>query len=214
MSEIKQDKVLSTIRKLLELSKNNPSEEEASSALLKAQQLMAKHNVFVEESGPELIEYAEVVCDSKWNMGFRKPLGQVIAKNFRCEMYLYGGAVAFMGRAMDARIAKEAFEYAYQFAMSEGNRMYNRAYSMGKQTKGIFNSYTLGFIKGIGEKFDEQCTALMIVTPPDVKERFQEMTEGWKSQSSKMRLDRINSEAYNEGRKDGRTVLNGRRIEA
>lgn len=211
---MKQDKILDKIKKLLELSKNNPSEEEASSALLKAQELMAKHNVFVEESGDEIIEYAEEKCDSKWNMGFRKPLGHVIAKNFRCEMYIHNNSVVFMGRALDARIAREAFEYAYQFAMTEGNKVYNRAYSLGTKTKGIFNSYTLGFIRGIGEKFDEQCTALMIITPPDVKERFEDMTKGWKTSNSGMRLDTINRGVYEEGRRDGKTILNGRRIEA
>ena len=209
-----KNKVISTIQKLLELSENNPSEAEAESALLKAHELMARHGVSVEYTGEEVISYAEEICDSKWNMGFRKPLGRVIAENFRCRMYLSNGSVVFMGRSMDARIAKDAFEYAYAYAMREGNKAYNRAYSLGNETRGVFNSYTLGFIKGMEEKFGEQSKALMVVTPPDVNEKFEEMSKNWKTTRGGMRLGNgIHQGVYEEGRMDGRAAVNGRQIE-
>lgn len=208
-----KDKLIDTIKKLLaKADKNsNVSEHEAQAFLLKAQELMAKHDIGIEQCNDKIV-YSEERCETKWDMGFRIPLAHTIADNFRCKLYFHGKQATFLGHSIDARIAREAFEYAYDFAMKEGNKQYNKAYGMGKITKGVFNSYTLGFISGLKERFDAQCVALMIVTPPDVISKFEEITAGWTSQSKKMRLDRINRDAYSQGVKDGQTVMNGKQI--
>ena len=93
----------------------NCEEHEAEAALLKAHELMAKYNISVEVTEEEKMSYVHEVCTSKWNMGFRKPLAVVIARNFRCEVYLKGngGSVVFFGHEMDARIAREAFKFSH-----------------------------------------------------------------------------------------------------
>jgi len=209
---MEDNRMMDKIRKLLKLSENNENESEASSALLKAQKLMSENNISMDMSNPEKIEYASLVCEHKWDMGFRKPLGTVIARNFRCKMYLQSNSVVFMGHAFDAQVAKEAFEYAYEFALKEGNKHYNKAYSMGIETRGVFNSYVLGFIKGIDHKFSEQSVALMIIIPPDVESTFTTMTEKWKTSKGGMRQGNFNINAYTEGMQDGKTIMNGRRI--
>ena len=214
MSDELQEKLVSKIKKLLALSQNNTNEAEASAALLKAQRLMAENDISIDTSTPDKIEYKVEKCKHKWDMGFRKPLAHVIAKNFRCEYYLHGGAVTFMGHAFDAQVAREVFEYAYEFALRAGNQQYNKAYSMGTNTKGVFNSYVAGFIRGMGTKFDEQCVALMIVTPPDVKDKFAEMAKNWKQSKGGMRMDGIDTDAYHAGMQDGKTIMNGRRLGA
>ena len=83
---------------------------------------MAKYDIEVEYSDEETIEYSKEICVHRYNAGYRVPLGQVISKNFRCRIMITGGSITFFGRANDARIAKEVFEYAYEFAMKEGNR--------------------------------------------------------------------------------------------
>lgn len=208
--------VLEKIKRLLALSdkSKNESEAEAEAALLKAHELMAKYDITMDEASEEKVAYVNEVCSSKWNMGFRKPLAVIIAQNFRCETYLRGngGSVVFFGHATDARIAKEVFEYAYQFAMKEGNRMYNKNYQMGRPTQGVFNSYVRGFLAGLKTKLDEQSTALMVVTPPDVKSTFEDMSKGFKSRSGGMRQGDFDRSAYEQGIQDGRTVMNGRRL--
>ena len=42
---MKEQKIIETIKKCLALASNNPSEEEARAAALKAQQLLAKYNI-------------------------------------------------------------------------------------------------------------------------------------------------------------------------
>ena len=208
--------VLEKIKKLLSLSdkSKNASESEAEAALLKAHELMAKYDIAMDEVSEEKVTYAHEVCLSKWNMGFRKPLAVIIAQNFRCETYLMGngGSIVFFGHATDARIAKEVFEYAYQFAMREGNRIYNKNYQMGKPTRGVFNSYIRGFLMGLKTKLEEQSTALMVVTPPDVKEAFKNMTKDFKHSSGGIRKGYLDYDAYTQGVHDGKTVMNRRRL--
>lgn len=212
------EKIIEKIKGLLALAdkSRNSEEAEAEAALLKAQELMAKYNISIDITEEEKIAYTHETCNSKWNMGFRKPLAAVIAKNFRCECYLKGngGSVVFFGHSTDARIAREAFEFAYEFALREGNRCYNKNYQMGRETKGVFNSYVTGFITGLKQKLEEQSRALMIVTPPDVKDKFEDMSKSFKHGSGGIRNNGFDREAYSQGVTDGRTVMNGRRLES
>lgn len=216
MSETKRDEVIGRIKKLLNLadkSKNN-SDAEAESALLMAQKLMAEHDISIDQTSEEKIAYANEVCRHKWNMGFRKSLASVLAKNFKCKVWYKGQDVVFMGHAFDARVAREAFEYAYEFILREGNRQYNKYYQMGKPTKGVFNSYAAGFIAGLKAKLGKQSVALMVVVPQDVQDEYTRMTSEWKSvRGGGMQLDSINSSAFQAGYQDGETALNGRRLE-
>ena len=44
---MRTEKIIQTIKKVLELSRNNPSEEEAKAAALKAQELLAKLKISI-----------------------------------------------------------------------------------------------------------------------------------------------------------------------
>ena len=82
-------KLIDKIKKLIALS-DSPNEHEAQSAMLKAQLLMAKHNVdMADVQGSNLLEEAvifgemmdTVYTDSYWKLN----LANVIAENFRCH---------------------------------------------------------------------------------------------------------------------------------
>lgn len=209
--------IIDRIKRLLALGDNsrNNSEAEAKAAMLKAHELMAKYDINLDTAHVDKIEYKHLQCESKWNMGFRKPLGVIIAKNFRCEMYVQGrgGAIVFFGRDTDATIAKNVFEFAYDFALREGNKQYNKNYNMGLNTKGVFNSYIRGFLSGLKQSLDKQSTALMVITPPDVKQKFEDFSKDFKSASGGLRDTGFDVDAYRAGVIDGKTVLNGRKLE-
>lgn len=209
-----KEQAIEKVKKCLELANGNANENEAQAALLMAQKLMAKYNVNVEVSeGGENISYASEVCVHRYDAAYRKPLARVIADNFRCKYYLTGSKVTFFGRDFDARVAKEAFEYAYEFAMKEGNKLENKAYAENGTARGVHSSYTAGFIAGLQDALEAQCTALMIVTPQDVKDEYATMTAGWGKAKGGFKLREFDKNAYNQGHEDGRTVLNGRRLE-
>ena len=168
---------------------------------------MAKYDISIEEIKEEKEpEYAHEICEHKWNYGYRVPLAQVLAKNFRCELYERGNSIVFMGRKVDAAICRQTFEFAYKYIMKRGNQEYNRRYEMGYTTRGVFNSYARGFIIGLKKSLDEQCVALAIVTPPDVTAKFKEMSEGWKKKTTKMG-EATDAETLHRGIKDGERFL-------
>lgn len=211
------EQVINKIKACLNLSNpdRNNAEGEVKAAILMAQKLMAKYGISEEEvkEHPDTIEYATEICQHKWDMGFRIPLGNVLAKNFRCEIFIQGKSIVFLGHALDAKICRETFETAYSFIMKKANQAYNRAYQLGRPTKGVFNSYTNGFILGLKEALDAQSTALMVITPPDVTEKFKEMTANWGKYKSHKRKERIDVETLEEGRRDGKNFLNKKALE-
>lgn len=175
-----EEKILSKIKKLLELSNNTgATEAEAMSALTMAQKLMATHNVELadlEELQRDESNVVTLVCEHKWDAGYRKPLASVMAKNYRCKCYMLGNSVAFMGVDEDAKIAKAAFEFAYKFIMRRSNQEYERVRKEGYSGRGVINSYAYGFLSGLKEILDAQCVALQIIIPPTVENAFNEMT--------------------------------------
>ena len=205
-----RDEVLERIKKLLALgdaSKNN-SEEEAKSAMLMAQKLMAKYDICAEDVEEEEEQYAHEMCEHKWDYAYRIPLAHVLSKNFRCMVYVHGKRIVFMGHPSDAKICKATFEFAYTFIQKKGNSIYNKRYSMGQTTKGVFNSYAHGFIVGLQEAFDVQCQALAIITPPDVIDEFNNLSKRWGTRKSKNISDDVTDySVWREGRVDGKKFM-------
>lgn len=210
-----KDEMLEKVKKLLALGKasDNNSDEEAKSAMLKAQQLMAKYDISVEEvEDVEEQQFSHEVCEHKWDYAYRKPLAVILSENFRCMLYMRGNKVVFMGHSADAKVCRATFEFAYQYIMRRGNYIYNKRYSMGHRTKGVFNSYATGFLRGLEEALDAQCRALMIVTPDDVKEEFDNFTKNFETKQTKA-LEATDRESYYEGKKDGKSFLDKNKLE-
>ena len=208
--------VIDKIKKLLSLGSNNPNENEAQQAILKAHELMAQHGIDAVSISDQEISYSTESCEHKGDRKFRRNLARIIAPNFRCRYYLYDGRVTLFGRANDVRIAKEVFEYAYAFAYKESNRLYSEYRKRGLNTHGIVNSYAIGFVRGLKEKLDAQSTALMVITPPDVHSEYDAISKnlGLRTSRSTLSTSRANRAVYDRGLADGRTVMNGRRLES
>lgn len=216
MSDKKIDRVIEKVKKLLALgdaSKNN-SEAEAQSAMLKAQKLLAEYDLSIDSVMDDSIEdeIKTEYCEHKWNAKFRIPLATVLGKNFRCEPFLSGNVVAFMGHTVDVKICKETFEYAYSFIYKKACKAYNEVYALGYETKGVMNSYAEGFIVGLKQVLEQQCTALMLVTPPDVKEEYNKRMEGCTTRKV-TRQDKVWRNQFEQGRKDGKDFMSRKQIE-
>lgn len=200
---MEDNKILDKIKKLLALSKS-PNEHEAQAAMLKAQELMAKYGMSVEESVETEITYTSTVAETSGNATFRAPLGAIIAKNFRCEVFLYDGCISFYGHSEDVPICKEVFEYAYKTIKRLSTKRYNEARSAGYETKGFYTQYQTAFLIALKDAFERQCTALMIVTPADVTESFSKMSEDWRPRKMSIQNRGINVRAYQQGTRDGK----------
>lgn len=209
------DKIIEQIRKLLALAGNNPCEQEAISAALKAQAMMAKYNIDIAQVEDEQVAKEEIVAEycvkgtgvSKW----KNTLAGIISKNFRVKFYLHGDNVVFYGYKSDVSVAKEVFTFLANQGMKLAQRAYNKVRMSGGYTKGVMNSYLMGFVCGIADVLERQCVALMIVTPQEVQDSFAEMTSGWKQVQTRIRYNE--NKYYENGRTDGRSIANSRAIE-
>lgn len=210
-----REKIIAKIQKVLELSKNNPSKEEAQSAALMAQRLLAQYHlsmVDIEEMEKEVETIEEVFVEVGMGNKWKGTLASIIAKNFRCKVYFYGkDCLVFYGYEMDASVAADTFEQMFTQGIRLANK-YKRECT--GDTRGVFNSYVMGFCAGLREGLEKQCTALMIVTPKEVE-------DSWKQKSSNFRHSTCNIRtsgnsngyyAHQAGHRAGRDAAGSRMI--
>ena len=214
----KIEKIIEKIRNLMDLANNNPNENEALAAALKAQQLMAKYNVHMENLKEDATDdkIAKKVFDGSDYTGNRKwrpILAMTIAQNFRCKYYLSGNCIVFYGYENDAEIALNVFKMLISVGTKLSQKEYYERKKNGLSTKGIMNAFLMGFCEGVKEVLDKQCTALMIVTPRKVEEDFKIMIsgDGWSKKTTKISSN-TDDRVRNRGRIAGREAISSRKI--
>lgn len=217
VDEEKRQKMVEKVKKMMELANNNPSEEEALAAALHAHKLMAKYNIHKDEVELEEVkeDIVSVFSEQKHGchlMAWRKQLGAVVAKAFRCKCYIHGQDVVFRGYKDDAQLALEVYLMLYTVGDKLGGKAYATQLDETGTGRGAYNSMTIGFLHGVQDAFNEQCTALMVVTPKEVEEEWEvfsaEFTKG-----RRMGVKTINSKLYKEGYSEGKQAVKSRAIE-
>lgn len=215
-----EEKIIQTIRKILELSKNNPSEEEAKSAALKAQEMLAKYHIDMREVESIDIDAVESIEEVRVDIPAKKwkyKLAQIVADNFRCRHFYIGkGTLVFYGHKTDADIAAETFKYLFNVGNRLAGREVDRVFGETGTSANVYNSFVAGFCKGIEEGLSQQCLALMIVTPEDVKTSFAERTKNMSSMNCgamRIGLNKHCMDAYESGKTEGRHAVRSRQLE-
>ena len=215
-----EEKIIQTIRKLLELSKNNPSEEEAKSAALKAQELLAKYHIDMKEVESIDIDAVESIDEVRVDLPAKRwkyRLAKIVADNFRCKHFYIGrGTLVFYGHKTDAYVAAETFKYLFNVGNRLAGREVDTVFAKTGTSARVYNSFVAGFCAGIESALGEQCKALMIITPEDVKTSFAEMSKDWKSMNGgALRIggDSYCRDAYENGKTEGRHAVRSRQIE-
>jgi hypothetical protein len=219
------EKIIEKIKKALALAANNPSEEEAKSAALKAQELMAKYGIAQADIDDITEQEIEKIEEVQVNVGAAKAwkfyLADVIARNFRCRTFFYGRRiVVFYGYSTDAQIAAETFKFLFAIGHKLADREMRKTLrwyhskGLSAQVAGIYNSFTAGFCNGIAEVLDKQCTALMIVMAQEVKESYELRSANFKQANLGAKLDsNFDYEVYQKGIQSGRNTMSARSIE-
>lgn len=217
VSEEKRAKMVEKIKKMMALAQDNPSEEEALSAALQAHKLMVKYNIHEDEVSLEEIkdEITSVFSEQKHGchlMAWRKNLAGVVAKAFRCKAYVSGQDVVFRGYKDDAQLALEVYLMLYTVGDKLGSKAYATQLDETGTGKGAYNSMTIGFLHGVQDAFNEQCTALMVVTPKEVEEEWEVFSAGF-GKGRRMNVRTINSKLYKEGYSEGKQAVKSRALE-
>lgn len=211
------DRIIDKIQKLLSLAGNNPSEEEAKAALLKAQKLMAKYSISQDHLGDSKHKkHAYAFVDSRVkDRGIHCQLANVIAHSFSCKALRNKGYIFIFERSENAQAAASATKFAFK-TMRRGADKNIRAEGLDPSGKGvatIYNSYCNGFIEGLKSAMDAQCVALDIIVPKDVVDEMNARFNLRTSKKSKIMVS-ANEKFFSNGFNDGRTAMDKRSLKA
>lgn len=218
MNKDKREKMVEKVRKLLALANNNPNENEAIASAIKAQEIMARFDIDEMELEDEVI--LEEITTNTVTVGkglkWKAELAKVIAKNFRCKLYYSDDkqSMNFYGHKSDTKIAGDVFNYLFE----NGNRLARQYVALLRRrdcvTKGVYNSYVMGFVDGINDKLGKQCTALAIVIPEDVKEEYETFrAKNLKTCRYTLSTSRYNKGAYDSGKTEAKNLVDSNTLE-
>lgn len=209
------EEIIKKIEKLLALAEKNPNEHEAMAAAAKAQELIAKYNVDMASLGsseekPKIGTAAHTTGKGyKW----RYKLATIISRNFRCKVYLLNrDHVVFYGYENDAKAALSTFSFLFNVGNKLAAKYYNNYKKTHSDTHGVLNMYLEGFCSGISSVLDQQCKALMIVTPKEVEDGFKKRMAC--SKTVKIGLAKSSDRSiFTDGHNDGRDIAASRHLE-
>lgn len=210
------NKMLDKVQKLLALAGNNPSEEEAKAAAMKAQTLIAQYNLDLSSlSSEEKIEYKLLRAEHPNNNGYRGRLAAILAPNFRCKAIYLGTDVHFFGREGDVDTCVNVFNYLYKTMRTNGCRQERIARKEGRSAHGVANCYWLGFMNGLRDELGAQSKALAIIVPEDVKDKFAEkFPKAGVNNRMGVRHTGYDKDAFDTGYTDGRNSMKRRELGA
>lgn len=214
----KINKIKVLIEKLFALANNNPSENEALSANNKAQALLAKYHLSLEEVyGAEMKigdDIEQVICDCGVGMSkcnWRYNLAGAIADGYCCKTYSVGnmadGRVVFYGYCDDVLLARRMYTFLFETCHKLGLK-YQRENA---NFHNPYYSFCVGFVEGARAEMEKQCTALALVIQPEVEEAWEEFSESFGER--KQRKNSIELSAFEEGRVEGKRSLRGKYID-
>lgn len=202
------------IQKLLNLAGNNPNEQEAKAALLKAQELMAQYNIDMEGLQTEASIKYELIPTKVKAHALNNNLANIIGPSFACKVIISEGKLCFFGRSDNAKAAASAHEFAFSVMKKGGDKATrDNGFTPGRTGAAhYYNSYVLGFLRGLKESMDAQTVALAVVVPEDVKSKFEETFKYRGTYHSKGTATAFGKSAYEAGRRDGANVMGKRSL--
>lgn len=224
------DKIIKKVKGLLAIAHDNKNDEESQTAFLMAQKLLIKHKISMSDvedinASERTIQSGQATTHKKlfW---WERELANIIEKNFPVKWYYNSRvldgesrkkrAIVFMGYEDDVALAKEMYILAYdvilfytkEFVNQEQNKY---GYWTREDTLSYKNSYMKGFLDGLKKKFEEQRLSmsqeygLMVITPVEVKDKYDEMFKDSKGISFKIPPTQ-EVFAYKKGYEEGENV--------
>ena len=208
MEDKKLTKIEQIIMKCLELAKS-PNANEAMAAVKKAQELMAKYNVRVENLKNSPAKKIMAGLTQSYGKSYRFRLAKIIADNYAVKNYYLGKMqVVFYGHETNVQTAVKVYDYLHNMIHRLADSHQTKVWKATRNTKGVYNSYVAGFLDGLKSQLDEQCRALALVVSDDVEEAYKEYSKNFSSFKSKGMMDAQTaiSADYNAGFEKGKQV--------
>lgn len=213
------EKIIEKVQKLLELAGNNPNENEAQAAMLKAQQLMAKYHIEAAQvtKKDEVKEVDTTIIEGGQSTAWAIRLANIITSNFRCNLLrVPGQGLMFVGLKEDVAIARGVYVFASNVLEKNMKKLRRQYRKQGLSTEGISQDYAAGFLAGLKKKYDDQVNqnewALVLVKDELVVARTQELVNPKaKTYQAKAKARRGDAGLYAKGYYDGNTLGDGQK---
>lgn len=212
---MKKEKVIDIINKLLTTAEDKgATENEALMAALKAQELMAKYNLTVEDIQTDYVdEIIECGVETGTGNSWKYVLANCVAPNFCCKVFAQNRTkIMFYGFRKNCEVACQVFRFLFNMGNKFATRCYFKVRNSGQNTKGVKNAFLLGYVQGVKSVLEKQCTALMLVVPQEVDEAYK--TRMNNSRSIRPKISYTNEkEYYDDGYTTGRNTAQSRYLE-
>ncbi len=181
--ESKLDKVLDRIKKILSLSENNPSEEEAVTAAKMARTLLAKYDLSISDVKGRKDEPEEAIVTKAANYNKRVKTWEGYLANTMSEYVPVRSVILackipgksnrrkniqFIGHEADVRVAVEMYRYLRSTIKKMSRNRFTE--------KRLRKSYSMGAVHRLGERF---------------KELKQQDVEGWEGKFELVVADKL-----------------------
>ena len=208
----KMEKVMELINKLLAVTvENGATENEAIEAALKAQKLMAKYDIELNEINANKESIVETHIKTS-NDVWRVDLAIIIANNFCCKVFGSGKNIVFYGYKRHCEVASAVFTHIYEFGRAKAKKVYKAYKDCGYDPKGIKNQFYIGFLHGVKSALDAQSRQLAIITPTEVQEGYNEIMKTAIHKTRTIHY-RDNNDVYAKGYKAGIDAASPKNIE-
>lgn len=178
-------KIVEKVQKLLALSESC-NEHEAELAMLKAQELLIKHKLSMQEVKDFKI-HNSIIKEKRSKITFTKAkwkahLARLIGDNFGCYHFFKTkntNTIVFFGREEDVEVCNIVLEYAVDCIDNSIKKLQYKYRKDGLSVKGLGNDYAIGFIEGLREQFEEQKKkhqewGLVLVKDKEVVEEYEQ----------------------------------------
>lgn len=207
-------KIITKVKGLLDVAKDNNQDEEAQTAFLLAQKLMVKYDINESnlQDQERTVEYGLLEKCKKLSV-LKQSLALVIANNFKVlfvrTRLLYPEGYfkyRFYGYSSDVELAKNMYFLALEVIKYRTGQHLNDFYLGAKVsrnrklTMAVKKNYIYGFIRGLETRFNYQTKKYDLMVNPD-KEIFKRLGV------TRSKYNRVNcnqeSESFKEGFTDG-----------
>lgn len=173
--------IVEKIQKLLALSES-PNENEANTAMLKAQELMVKHKITMKDIEQDVKKDVVITTTHQKfkNTKWKAILAKVISDNFLCEALTSQNGrtnvcrVSFIGHEEDVDICIAVYNYAVKYIDKNVAKLRRIRYAAGHSARGLEEAYAVGFCHGLQENYQAQIKnntefGLVLVKDPEVQ---------------------------------------------
>lgn len=210
------EKVMRQITQLLKFTEENgATEAEAISASAKVQMLLAKYHLSLAEvtgESRDKEDITEVTAVAGTGKRWKYDLAGAVADGYCCKCWFVGSdRIVFYGYETDILAARRVFVYLFKVGDKLANQYVRQEREYRYSAAGVYNSFVSGFIRGIRNEFEKNCTALALIVQPEVEESYKAVTETFKTANLHLSVDdNFDPDAEEQGFLEGRRALTGR----